>query len=134
MLMTHRASKISKSASFVIILSLCLAWLLPVAAFGQTATLVEATTATVSAALPPELVELRRAGNAAAYNLDYAGARAKFEELRKRAPQHPAGDLYIATVIWLEHLYRSRRLQTNLYRDESSFYAGAEKAKEETEG
>src|ERR1051326_8522100 len=107
MLMTHRASAIIEKVSFVIILALCLALLLPIAAFGQTATKVEAATVIVSAALPPELIELRRAGNAAAYNLDYAGARAKFEELRKRAPQHPAGDLYIATIIWLEHLYRS---------------------------
>jgi len=132
--MKYRASSIVKSASFVILLVLCLALLLPVAAFDQTAASVGVATATVSAALPPELIELRREGNAAAYNLDYAGARAKFEELKKHAPQHPAGDLYLATVIWLEHLYRSRRLQTNLYRDESSFYAGAEKAKEETEG
>lgn len=134
MLMTHGASSIMENVSSAIILALCLAWLLPVAAFGQTTPSLEAASAPVTAALPPELIELRHAGNAATYNLDYAGARTKFEELRKRAPQHPAGDLYIATVIWLEHLYRSRRLQTNLYRDESSFYAGAEKAKEETEG
>ena len=41
-------------------------------------------------------------------------------------PQHPAGDIYLATVIWLEHLSKSRRLQTSLYRDESNFYAGAD--------
>lgn len=87
-----------------------------------------------SAALPPELIELRREGAAAVFNLDYATARAKFEELRRRLPGHPAGELYLATVVWLDHLNRSRRLQTSLYRDESSFYAGAEKAKEETEG
>lgn len=85
-------------------------------------------------ALTPEVIELRREGNAALYNIDYATAREKFEEIKKLQPQHPAGDIYLATVIWLEHLNKSRRLQTSLYRDESNFYAGADKAKEENEG
>jgi len=89
---------------------------------------------TGSAALPPDIIELRREANAATYNIDYATARAKYEEIRKRLPQHPAGDLYLATVIWLEYLNKTRRLQTGLYKNDSSFYAGAEKAKEETEG
>jgi tetratricopeptide (TPR) repeat protein len=88
----------------------------------------------VSAALPPHVVELRREGNEALYNMDYATARAKFEEIKKIIPRHPAGDLYVATVFWLEHLNKSRRLQTSLYKNESSFYAGADKAKEESEG
>jgi uncharacterized protein DUF3808 len=89
---------------------------------------------TESAALPPDIIELRREANAATYNIDYATARAKYEEIRKRLPQHPAGDLYLATVIWLEYLNKTRRLQTGLYKNDSSFYAGAEKAREETEG
>jgi Protein of unknown function (DUF3808) len=84
--------------------------------------------------LPPDIIELRREANAATYNIDYATARGKYEEIRKRLPQHPAGDLYLATLIWLEHLYKSRRLQTSLYKNDSSFYAGAEKAREESEG
>src|SRR5882672_3519190 len=88
----------------------------------------------ISAALPQDVIVLRREGNEALYNMDYVTARAKFEEIKKRIPHHPAGDLYVATVIWLEHLNKSRRLQTSLYKDESSFYAGAEKAKEESEG
>ncbi|MBO0801196.1 MAG: hypothetical protein J2P31_20445, partial [Blastocatellia bacterium] len=67
------------------------------------------------AALPPEILALRREANAATYNIDYATAREKYEEIRKRLPQHPAGDLYLATVIWLEYLYKTRRLQTGLY-------------------
>ena len=78
------------------------------------------------------MIELRRAGYLANYNLDYATARAKYEEIRKRWPQHPAGDLYVATIIWIEHLYKLRRLQTGLYQNES-FYAGFEDAKEESE-
>jgi tetratricopeptide (TPR) repeat protein len=99
---------------------------LPVLAFGQTQD--------NGAALPPDVIELRAEASAATYNIDYATARVKYEELRKRVPHHPAGDLYLATIIWLEHLNKNRRLQSSLYRDESSFYAGADKAKEETEG
>ncbi len=84
--------------------------------------------------LPPELIALRREGNEALFNMDYATARTKAEEMQRRWPQHPAGDLFLATVVWLEHLNRGRRLQTSLYRKDSSFYAGAEKAAEETEG
>lgn len=86
------------------------------------------------AALTPEVRALRDAGTAALFNIDYATARAKFEEIRQIAPQHPAGDLYLGIATWLEHLYRNRRLQTSLYNSESSFYAGADKAKEENEG
>jgi hypothetical protein len=106
----------------------------PLPGLGQATTMPESSAAAISAALTPEVVALRREGNAALYNLDYATARAKFEEIKKRAPHHPAGDLYLATVVWLEHLNRSRRLQTSLYQNESSFYAGADKAKEDNEG
>lgn len=85
-----------------------------------------------SAAPPPEMLELRRAGFAANYNLDYVTARAKFEEIRKRWPNHPAGDLYVANIVWLENLYKLRRLQTGLYQNES-FYAGFEGSKEDGE-
>ncbi len=108
--------------------------LAPALALGQPETAAENGAPRVSAALAPDVIELRREGNEALYNMDYETARAKFEELRKRAPHHPAGDLYIATVTWLGHLNKSRRLQTNLYRSESSFYAGADKANEGAEG
>ncbi|MGH9766121.1 MAG: hypothetical protein ACREAB_01700, partial [Blastocatellia bacterium] len=106
----------------------------PALSLGQAVAAAENATAVVSAALSQDVIELRREGNEALYNMDYAAARAKFEEIRKKIPQHPAGDLYIATVIWLEHLNKSRRLQTSLYQNESSFYAGADKAKENSEG
>jgi len=79
-------------------------------------------------------MELRREGHEAMYNLDSATAVAKFEEIRKRAPHHPAGDLYLATALWLGHLNKTRRLQTGLYGSGSSFYAGASAAKEDAEG
>ncbi|MFN0084010.1 MAG: tetratricopeptide repeat protein [Blastocatellia bacterium] len=90
--------------------------------------------APTGAALPADVLQLRREGNEATYNIDYPTARAKFEEIRNRMPQHPAGDLYLATVIWLEQLNKSRRLQTGLYSDDSRFYSGADKASEESEG
>jgi hypothetical protein len=87
-----------------------------------------------SAALPPEIMRLRREGHEALYNLESATALEKFEEIRRRAPHHPAGDLYLATAIWLGHLNKTRRLQSGLYGSGSSFYAGADKAREGSEG
>lgn len=77
----------------------------------------------------PELDELRRLGWEAVYNLDFDAARAKFTELQERAPQHPAGDLLMASLTWIEQLNRSRRLQINLYRS-AGFYAGAKPGKD----
>jgi hypothetical protein len=53
----------------------------------------------VPAASPPELIEIRSAGNEALYNLDYATEQEKFTELRDRLTQHPAGDLNLAVLI-----------------------------------
>jgi Tetratricopeptide repeat/Tetratrico peptide repeat len=50
-------------------------------------------------------------------------------ELRDRLPRHPAGDLNLAALVWMEHLYKTRRLQTTLYTQEG-FYAGGTKSKE----
>jgi len=87
-----------------------------------------------SGALPSEIMKLRREGHEALYNLDNDTAVERFEEIRKRLPHHPAGDLYLATAIWLKHLSKTRRLQTDLYGSGSSFYAGAGASKEEAEG
>jgi tetratricopeptide (TPR) repeat protein len=105
----------------------------PAANLAQTAA-ADGGVARLGAAMTPEAKELRREGNEALYNMDYAAARGKFEEIRKLLPHHPAGDLYVATAVWIEHLNKSRRLMTNLYRNDSSFYAGADKAKEDSEG
>lgn len=65
---------------------------------------------------------LRKEGFNAIYNLDYATARAKFEEMIKLDPKHPASHFYLATNQWLSILYSKRRLQFRLYNDDS-FYA-----------
>jgi len=111
------------------------ALLLPASAHGQAQSAIASnSTSAINSALTPEVVALRREGNAAIYNLEYGKAREKFDEIKKVAPQHPAGDIYLAMLIWLEHLNKSRRLQTGLYSSNSSFYAGAESAREESEG
>src|SRR5262249_55833291 len=117
------------------IVTLAASLLLPsTVSFGQIQSAMTGGGPVFIAALPFEIMELRREGSEAMYNIDYATAVAKFEEIRKRLPQHPAGDLYLATALWLKQLHKSRRLQTGLYSNGSSFYAGADTAKEQTEG
>ncbi len=101
---------------------------------GTAAPATAVATTTTSAALSPDMLKLRDEGTTALFNVDYATARTKFEAIQKQLPQHPAGDLYVAMATWLESLYRSRRLQTNLYGEDSNFYAGADKKDEKTEG
>ena len=67
----------------------------------------------------------RTEGFEALYNLDYEGARARFKELARLYPDHPAGPQFLAASLWLETLNASRRLQSGLYNNES-FYAKTE--------
>ena len=66
--------------------------------------------------------KLRVEGFDALYNLDYETARARFKELARVFPSHPAGPQFLAASLWLETLNASRRLQSGLYNNES-FYA-----------
>jgi tetratricopeptide (TPR) repeat protein len=65
------------------------------------------------------LDDLRRQGYEALYNLDYEGARRKFQEMVRLFPEHPAGPQSMAASLWLEELNRSRRLGATLYSAES---------------
>ncbi|HEX8130636.1 MAG TPA: hypothetical protein VF527_16165 [Pyrinomonadaceae bacterium] len=67
----------------------------------------------------------RTEGFEALYNLDYEAARARFRELARLYPDHPAGAQFLAASLWLETLNASRRLQSGLYNNES-FYAKTE--------
>ncbi|HZG52208.1 MAG TPA: hypothetical protein VEZ40_08730, partial [Pyrinomonadaceae bacterium] len=67
----------------------------------------------------------RLEGFEALYNLDYEAARARFRELARLYPDHPAGAQFLAASLWLETLNESRRLQSGLYNNES-FYAKTE--------
>lgn len=66
--------------------------------------------------------ELRSAGFEALFNLDYESARAKFKEIARLFPSHPAGPQFLAATLWAETLNQSRRLQAAIYSTES-FYA-----------
>lgn len=77
---------------------------------------------------------LRDAGWDAAYRTDYAAARARFTELARVFPRHPAGDLALASVTWQEYLFQQRRLSSSVYSKDSKFYAGASRTKEGSEG
>ncbi|HLE64225.1 MAG TPA: hypothetical protein VI750_13835 [Pyrinomonadaceae bacterium] len=65
------------------------------------------------------LDDLRRQGSEALYNLDYEGARRRFQEMLLVFPEHPAGPQSMATSLWLEELNRLRRLHATLYSAES---------------
>ncbi|HZH32362.1 MAG TPA: hypothetical protein VEY11_16475 [Pyrinomonadaceae bacterium] len=69
--------------------------------------------------------KVRTEGFEALYNLDYEAARARFRELARLYPDHPAGAQFLAASLWLETLNASRRLQSGLYNNES-FYAKTE--------
>ena len=69
--------------------------------------------------------KVRVEGFEALYNLDYETARARFSELARLYPDHPAGTQFLAASLWLKTLNESRRLQSGLYNNES-FYAKTE--------
>jgi len=72
--------------------------------------------------------ELRREGFDALYNLDYEGARRRFQEMAKTFPEHPAGPQFLAAGLWLRTLNESRRLQASLYNTEGFYKEKDDKA------
>jgi hypothetical protein len=67
----------------------------------------------------PQLDKLRAEGYEALYNLDYDGARRRFEEMARLFPDHPAGAQSYAASLWLQHLNQSWRLKASLYNNDS---------------
>jgi tetratricopeptide (TPR) repeat protein len=65
--------------------------------------------------------QLRTEGFESLYNLDYEAARAKFREIARLFPDHPAGPQFLAATLWAQTLNESRRLQSSLYNTET-FY------------
>ena len=76
-----------------------------------------------------EFNSLRERGNDALYNLDYQTARELFQQMIKIAPDHPAGDVYLANNFWLETLNAGRRLSSSLYSGGSFYEQDAEQDK-----
>ncbi len=66
-----------------------------------------------------ELDTLRAQGFEALYNLDYDGARRRFNEVARLFPDHPAGPQAIAATVWLQQLNQSWRLKASLYNNEA---------------
>jgi tetratricopeptide (TPR) repeat protein len=69
--------------------------------------------------------KLHDSGINALYNLEYDKARRDFSEIARLFPQFPAGPQYLASSLWIETLYKSRRLQASLYSTKS-FYSNSE--------
>jgi tetratricopeptide (TPR) repeat protein len=65
--------------------------------------------------------------NSGLYNLDYEKARRYFTEITQIAPQHPGGPQFLASTLWIETLYNTRRLQSSLYSSKSFYANGDEK-------
>ena len=68
---------------------------------------------------PPHLDTLRAEGYDALYNLDYEGARKRFQKMIEIAPEHPAGAQCYASSLWLEQLNEASELKASLYSTES---------------
>ena len=62
-----------------------------------------------------QLDALRAEGYEALYNLDYEGARKRFQKMVDLAPDHPAGAQCYASSLWLQQLNEAWELQATLY-------------------
>lgn len=58
---------------------------------------------------------LRTEGYEALYNLDYEGARNRFQKMIELAPDHPAGAECLATSLWVQQLNEAWELKATLY-------------------
>ncbi|HEV2833996.1 MAG TPA: hypothetical protein VGW58_01700 [Pyrinomonadaceae bacterium] len=68
---------------------------------------------------PPNLDTLRTEGYEALYNLDYEGARRRFQKMIDLAPDHPAGPQCFAASLWIQQLNESWELKATLYSDKA---------------
>ena len=66
-----------------------------------------------------QLDALRAEGYEALYNLDYEGARKRFQKMIDLAPDHPAGAQCYASSLWLQQLNEAWELQATLYSTEA---------------
>lgn len=66
-----------------------------------------------------QLNKLRAEGYEALYNLDYEGARRRFQKMIELAPDHPAGPQCFAASLWIQQLNESWELKSTLYSDKA---------------
>jgi hypothetical protein len=67
-----------------------------------------------------QLDALRAEGYEALYNLDYEGARKRFQKMIDLAPDHPAGAQCFASSLWLQQLNETWERQASLYSTDAS--------------
>ncbi len=72
--------------------------------------------------LSPQLEAHCTQGFQAIYEMDYKKGKEQFDRMIKADPKHPAGYIYLASAVWLEHLSGLRRLQTQLYNRGNAFF------------
>ena len=65
-----------------------------------------------------QLDALRTEGYEALYNLDYEGARKRFQKMIELAPDHPAGAQCFASSLWFQQLNEAWQLKSTLYSTE----------------
>ena len=66
-----------------------------------------------------QLDTLRAEGYDALYNLDYEGARKRFQKMIELAPDHPAGAQCFASSLWLQQLNQEWELKATLYSSDA---------------
>jgi hypothetical protein len=66
-----------------------------------------------------QLDTLRAEGYEALYNLDYEGARKRFQKMIDLAPDHPAGAQCYASSLWVQQLNEAWELKASLYSTDS---------------
>jgi len=76
--------------------------------------------------LSSPMEESCKEGFHALYSLDYTRAKNQFEQMTEMEPKHPAGYVYLASAIWLEHLYSLRRLQSQIYNRNNAFFTSGQ--------
>lgn len=69
----------------------------------------------VTVAAQKELDKLRSEGYEALYNLDYEGARKRFQKMTEIAPDNPAGAQCYASSLWVQQLNEAWELKSTLY-------------------
>ena len=62
---------------------------------------------------------LRAEGYDALYNLDYEGARKRFQKMIELAPDHPAGAQCLASSFWVQQLNEAWELKATLFSDDA---------------
>jgi len=109
---------VKRSVSILLILLVTASWALS----QEVKTPAAAETATA------QMDALRSDGMEALFNLDYERARKDFREIARLFPDHPAGPQFLATSLWIESLYETRRLQASLYSSDSFYSPNEDKA------